>query len=748
MTASLRWYIGRSPARSWSAVSLALLTLYAALVAVEAQRRGLAFDAVEPWPLGGPHPDPALGLTSLALGLGLGWAVPGLSLALLSAPGIRGARLLARGFGLGVGYLLVAGLAVALLTGGAPTRTALLALLSLPALAALGRSEESHLSLADWTLVAAVLSMILVTAWLWPKLADEGLNGDGTEAYELARSLAENALPRWDLERPGGPGAYGHPAVNPFLTNSYLLHAQMRVLGRGELAARSSLPAALVAAAVLAGALCARRGVSAWVYLGALAGVSLLWNAYYVGYEPAVADLAEPAATDLLMTALWLCGAVEIASGSVAPGVAFLLLASGVLYSAPLLASVALGALASTGEPRGRRALALWLGGLTLTGLMALSAGIATRSWPDWIRQVRSEYWQDVVDTARVVPTVPLLGRLVLMTGALPLIAAGRFRRITPVPRALLVAAGFYTVLVAAGHSKNLHYLAPLPFLLAPAALEASGPRLRMAASVLLAAVFALSWPSPRGIHRENVDLGERSCLDGVDVETAALGGDVLYSAFGRPSSSARFAVGKHTFVRYAVERGGRDCAFRLSTEEREGWVTVAGSALTFSVRDVEEYVRWRFGQPAVPSSPLFPRPPQSPLPLDPASWVGRHILGERRGAALLLGGFSPLESSDPGNPPVYASVRSERPRLLVPQIPGHAAWIRAWSPEGGIELTLQANGHADGRLRLPPGWSAVSLPTHSARWRAGWNVVELGGDAASLPHLALDWLELRRDSP
>lgn len=747
MTAPMRWYIGRSRARSWGAASLALLTLYAALVAAEARRSGLAFDAVDPWPLGGPHPNPALGLASLALGLGLGWAVPGLCLALLGEREVHGSRLLARGFGLGVGYLFVAGLAVALVTGGAPTRTGLLVLLSLPALTALLRSATPHESLADGTLLAAALSMIFVTAWLWPKLSDEGLSGDGSEAYELAQSLGESRLPRWDLERPDGPGRYGHPAVNPFLTNSFLVHAQMSVVGRGELAARLPFPAALVTAALLAAALAGRLGASAWVYAGALAAVSLLWNAYYVGYEPAFADLAEPAATDLLMTALWLCGAVEIAGGSVALGVAFLFLASGVLYSAPLLASVALGALASSGEPRGRRALGLWLGGLTLAGLAALSVGIVTGSWPDWIRQVRSEYWQDVLDTTRTVPTLPLLGRLVLMTGALPLIAAARFRRITPVPHALLVAAGVYVALVAGGHSKNLHYLAPLPFLLMPGALEASEPRLRLAASVLLAAVFALSWPSPRDIHRENVALGERSCLDGLDLETAALGGDVLYQAFAGPGASERFAVGKHTFVRYAAERGGRDCAFRLSNTEREGWVTIAGSTLTFSVRDVEEYVRWRFARPSLPSSPLFRRTPAPPLPLDPAGWLGRHVLAERTGQALLLDGFARLESNDPGNPRVYAGVRSQRPRLLVPRLPESAARIRTWSPEGGLELTLRVNGRPDGRLNVPPGWSEVRLPMPSDRWRTGWNVVELAGDAQSLPHLALDWLDLRRAS-
>ena len=53
--------------------------------------------------------------------------------------------------------------------------------------------------------------MVVLTFALWPKLAHEGLNGDGTEAYELARSLGQNRLPRWDLERWAPPGGSERP---------------------------------------------------------------------------------------------------------------------------------------------------------------------------------------------------------------------------------------------------------------------------------------------------------------------------------------------------------------------------------------------------------------------------------------------------------------------------------------------------------------------------------------------------------
>jgi hypothetical protein len=671
-----------------------------------------------------------VGAASLALGLALGWAIPGLSLAMLAGRTATGAQLLARALGLGSGYILATGLAHAAIAGHAPRRPALLALLALPSLALALRSgaQEAGSRSRPWTTVPLVLAAsALLTAALWPKLAREALNGDGTEAYELARSLEDHALPRWDLERGGGEGRFGTPAVNPFLTNSYHVAAAMQVAGRGELAARLGFAPALALAALLAFGIARRRGLSGAAYVVSVAAVSALWNAYAVGYEPPFTDLAEPAATDTLMTALWLAGFLELTGGSARLGVGFLVLASGVLYSAPVLASVALAALAWQGAPGARRATLVWALAFGACCAAALLGAAAAGVLPDWIRQWRGEYWHDFVDQGRRTPALPLLAQLALATGALPLAALARWRTLPDPARALVATSAVYLALVVASSHKNLHYLAPLPFLLAPAALDASGPRLRAAAVAVVAAAFALSLPSPRGVRRENVELARASCVDGLGYEDAALAGDVVYTAFERPGGAGRFAVGKHTFVRYALELGAPlgACTFRLAPREAEGFVTVARREAALGVRDLDAYVAWRFRQLPVPSAELFPAPPRPPaLPVGVTSWRGRYALDGEPGSALVVADF---DDEGPGRPA----------RLLVPVArPGSPPRLTVAS-EAPVALALRVNGGPAAALRIDAGPEVEVLADTPAPWRVGWNVVELqAADGAVAPRL------------
>lgn len=727
------------PPRLVGVASLLLLILYGGALLAEALSRGVPFAVVDPWPLGGGEAGVLSRGLALTLGLSLGWCVPGLSLALLADPGRRGPVLLGRALGLGLGYLLVTGLAHAVLVGHAPGRTALLVLLAIPPVLILFRPEGDAKAGLSAVLVAAAL-MAILTAVLWEKLAREGMNGDGTEAYELARSLGAHALPRWDVERPEGPGRFGTPAVNPFLTNSYLGAAGMAILGRGELAVRLPLVPGLVIAAFLAGA--GARGASARAYVAAVAAVYLLWNAYYVGYEPAFADLAEPAATDTLMTAVWLAGFGEVVTGSVPLGVVFLLLASGVLYSAPILATLALAFLRGRREERARRALRLWIGAAAILSLAALVLGAARGDLADWVRQVRSEYWYDLVDQRRRSPTLPVLGQALLMTGGLPLLASRRLGRLSTGARAQLGAGLVYLAVVVVSSYKNLHYLAPLPFLLAGPALEASRPILRAAATAGLAGVFALSWPSPRGIHREAAELGDLSCVEGLGYEDASLlAGDAIYGAFRRPGEAGRLAVSKHSFVRYALERGGSGCAFRLSPTDREGWIPVAGGPVTLSVRDVDLYVRWRFSTPPVPCSWLFVRSQPQLLSPDARAWTTRMTLSAAPGSALLLDGLARYESRDVGNPGEYVGLSAPRARLLVPSI-GDRIRLRTWAPEGGLALRVQVNANPAPDLSAPPGWAEVGLPTDGPPWRRGWSILELSSPAGAASPLAIDWIQ------
>ena len=599
-----------SRSRGFATASLLLLAGYAlALWLSPCGRDG------EPWPLGG-EPGACGTLArgiSLLLAVVLGWGVPGLCLALLSDARLTGAPLLARAAGAGVSYIVVTGLLHALVAGAAPGRAAWLVLLALPSLLCLARpSPEARGSHRAPAIAAALMGLLTIA--LWPKLAYEGLNGDGTEAYELARSLSAHPLPRWDLEASDGPGRFGTPMVNPFVTHAYLVSALMSVLGQGELAGRMPIVTGAVLCASLAFGLGRGSGPSGALYVAAVTALHLLWNAYYVGYEPAFSDLAEPGGTDLLMTALWMAGFWEATRGACAWAAAFFVAASGILYSAPLLATVAVVAL-GRGDPRAARLAKLWLGAVAVLVVAAAAYGASRGLLLVWWARLYEEYWHDLAGTFRRTPSTLVLGQLLLLTGALPVVALARFRRLDAGSRALVVAALFYLGLVLIHGYKNLHYLAPLPYLLAPPALSATGPRLRAGAIAVVALAFALSWPRERRVHRETIELGRVSCVDGLDYESAALAADVVYEAFSRPNETVRpFAVGKHTFVRYAMDLGTPErCLFRLSTDVPAGWTEVARGRAVFAVRDRESHAEWKAREVPFPASWLFPRTADAP---------------------------------------------------------------------------------------------------------------------------------------
>ena len=704
--------------------SLLLLALFA-VADISARSRAAGAVPVEAWPLGADlgQGGPFLAWTSLALGLALGWGVPGLSLAFLTDRSLRGPSLLARSLGLGVGYILMTGLGYAIAAGHAPGRGMLIGLLAAPPLVLLGRvmrpaMRPANGSQRDPILVASLLAMVALTGM--PKLAREGLNGDGTEAYEIARSLEAHPVPRWDLERWDGPGRFGTPAVNPFLTNAYLTWAGMAVMGRGELAARLPFVPALVIATVLAGGLASRPGRSGWAYLSAVAGLYVLWNAYYVGYEPPFTDLAEPAATDTLMVALWLAGFTEVAAGAEWLGASWLVLAAGILYSAPVLTVPALALFGAQG--RRWRPLILWCAAAALAAGAALAYGAASGDLRDWVRQVRSEYWYDLVDQSRRSSTGRFAGQLLLLTGGLPLVAVVRWRRLSAASRALLCAAGLYLAIAFLSSYKNLHYLAPLPFLLAPAALEASGPRWRAAATAVVAAALLLSWPNTTAIHRETVDLGRHSCVADMGYEEASLGADVVYDAFAHTGQAERFAVGKHTFVRYAMELGRAPCMFRLSPARGDDWIVVAGDDVTFGIRDPDAYARWRLRQTEVPSSTLFSRPAPAPLPVVADAWPETIELGKPPGAALLIEDFDPRDAT------------SARARLLLPLGSGIApvTRIRVRVPHPAVQLEVLLNGGAATPIVVPSDASTLDLSAATG-WRKGWNILEVHSRPAGI---------------
>lgn len=550
---------------------------------------------------------------SLPLVLGLGWLAPGVSLACLWSARTKreiGTHFLAVAFVLGTAFIVGFGLLHSALYGHAPGRVAWLVVLV--ACAALGavfaRAGDSLGAFREsLVLLGATLALGFL---LWPKLAHESLNGDGTEAYELARSLSSHPLPYWDLERPEGEGRFGTPVVNPFPTNAFLSHSRMTLVGFGELAPRASALTSWLLAIVFAVQSSFSRvpaTPSARAYVLAVAVLQGIWALVFVGYDPVVADMAELAATDLLATVLFLAGVLLIRSGEERLAVVSFLLGAGVLYASTIWA---LGFLmAWTLITRKRGPALLWCASFTIAVVGGVWWGAHTGDLADWVRQIRSEYAGDFFGSGDRARKSPFVFLLVAATGGLPLVALVRWRRLDPALRALLAVLVFYVLLVFSGARINLHYLTPLPFFfLAPALAVASARELKVATAVVVLTT-ALCWPSGYRIHREAQELGRITWLDGVGVEEASLAGDLIYDAFATPGTTKRFEIGKHTFVRYASDLGQPGAMFRLGRGESPGYLTIATrGSVTLGVKDLSVWKSWRKRSQERPSSLLLPQ--------------------------------------------------------------------------------------------------------------------------------------------
>jgi hypothetical protein len=674
--------------------------------------------ALEAFPLGGASGGSLwLKTPALVLGLVLGWGIPGVPLALLSAPGLQGTALLVRAAGLGVGYVCAAGLAFAAIAGHAPHITALLVLLALPCAALAVLSPRAAVSWRhDVPLAVAVVTMIALTVVLWPKLRYEGMNGDGAEAYELSRSLEASRLPWWEMEHGAPPGRFGLPVQVPYITGAYLVWGEMAILGRGELAGRLPFVSSVVLVTIISLGLLRSRSPGVWLYAGAVGAVYILWNAYYVGHE-APRDLAEPAGTDTLTMLLWMAGAFELLAGSAPLAATFMILASATTYAAPLLTIIALAAMRRIDRERAWNAARMYVA----PGVV-LIAGAVVFGWmsgvlPAWEQQYRQEYWEDIVNPDRRVASGGFVVRFLLMTGALPLLIPIAWKRLSPAARLLATTGAVYLCVIVLASYKNLHYLMPLPWLFLLPASEAAGPRFRLAASLALVAIFAASWPSDAGPRTDTIALGSQTCIQDFDYEGASAVSSALHSALTEPGTTGRFFVSRHVLTRYGLDRGGHDCVLGLSRVAPAGALQIAGEPAAVWTRDLDRLVAWRFHVMPEPSSALFRRPERALPTANARGWTGRINLSEEPGRSLLLTGGA-------------------RARLLVPVGTSELAVVRL-----GIKATrakglaLTVNGTQPRDLVVDSRLSAVQL---DAGWRRGWNLLQVDGGQ----DVALEWIE------
>jgi hypothetical protein len=412
-------------------------------------------------------------------------------------------------------------------------------------------------------LLAAVASVVI----LFPEQFLQCFNEDGTETYELARSLRHRFLPAWELQTwESQPEAkIGTVVVNPSLINSYWTSGLQLLLGEGELATRLSywvwwlgifaISCRLVQPEPRGSGMLAAVPLALLMFL-----VSVLFS-FYTGYNPYMADLANPGVPEALFTLLTLAAFDSLRSKDAWGMVASLVSASLVLYSGPVFLIVLLAA-AWMARPIERPEV--WrVGTRTLCILIPVGGFYLARGFSegvlfDWLEAFDMEYLNDyLLEIPRWQSGLLFFGYFVLCCGGLPAVAMVLAYRRNAWQRTVATATLLYLIIVLCSGYKNLHYLGPLlpvPIvLLLTTGLEnqrSLSVRKCLAATGSLLFCIWLCWPIARTTFTLNRELGAKTTITTDSYQTAVTWARLRYPLRGGGHLS--WDCDQHTWVVYA----------------------------------------------------------------------------------------------------------------------------------------------------------------------------------------------------
>jgi hypothetical protein len=389
------------------------------------------------------------------------------------------------------------------------------------------------------------------------------LNGDGTETFELARSLRAHPLPYWELET---EGRFGTVLVNPSLLNSQLTATLQLLLGDHESSARIAFPL-LLGGIAWATARLAGGGWGAAVLAMVMSWIWSQWYTFHVGYDPFHADLANPGVPDAWFTLLLLLAVDSWRTSNFRVAAGCLVAASLVLYAGPVW-GVLLGGVGALLEPVSRKRI---LGGFALGALVTMLIALAYLAvgWLDgslvgWLRSLQSEYVAEYVAPGdRGIDGLRYLGYLTLISGGLPVLGFARGLARPGWSRTWSGAALAYVAIILGAGVKNLHYLGPL----APLALilwrrgvviHDDDPgrwwwcRRAMDGTTLLSmlACLTLTEPPLRNVLTDTRELGARTTFDADSYETACRQARLIEPLVAR--GLVGWEVGPHAWVAYS----------------------------------------------------------------------------------------------------------------------------------------------------------------------------------------------------
>lgn len=395
-------------------------------------------------------------------------------------------------------------------------------------------------------------------------------DGDGTEQFELARSLRDHFLPYWEIEAVERLGTY---MANPTVICSYWTLPWQLLLGETELPTRLPCWVWWLGIYVISlGMARGKGGRSGWLPAVALALALLLtsvWYTFYVGYYAHMTDPASPGVLDGLFTVFLLAALNCLRRGDCAGWVVSMILASLIFYAGPVLLLLTAAA-AWFWQPVPRRQLVR----ATLAGVLVIGAIVGGYLLVGWGEGSLSGWWATLhrecfdkysAPGPRWPASLLYLGYLLLGCGTVPaiglvLVFVGRRagRSMAWDRTVATVALAYLLIILGSGH-KNLHYLGPLlpiPLVLwlrlprHPARPVGRGWATAVLASGGLVVSLLLSWPPARPVFTRNRELGALTTFQTESYAEAIRWGRIAGDLY----DEGRLAwwVGEHTWVHYS----------------------------------------------------------------------------------------------------------------------------------------------------------------------------------------------------